>query len=156
MSLPEHIRRAMLRSETLVVPRATSAITIPTTPRCGLTLTFTGQIRGGKNNMIVTRTGLHFPKPEWAKWRNAAVEQIRAQLPPDFVPYDVPLVDEIDYYAGDRRRRDRPAILDAVWHVLEKAGVVTDDTLLRDSTWYGVHYDKANPRLIIHIQPTSP
>ena len=32
-----------------------------------------GQIRGGKNNMIVTRSGLHLPKPDWEKWRNETV-----------------------------------------------------------------------------------
>lgn len=153
MSLPENIRRAMLRPDTL---QAQSVKLLESVAKWHaqplLTLTFTGQIRGGKNNMIVTRKGLHFPKPEWAKWRDAAVAQIRAQLPFGFAAYDQPLTDEIDYYAGDKRRRDRPAVLDAVWHVLEKAGVVTDDTLLRDSIGYRVHYDKSNPRLIIHLR----
>ena len=43
------------------------------------------------------------------------------------------------YYA-----RNREAVL---------AKIHAKRTLLRDSTGYRVHYDKANPRLIIHIQP---
>ena len=95
-----------------------------------MTLKFTGQIRGGKNNMIVTRTGHRFPKPEWAKWRDSAVKEIKAQLPKSFRPIDVPTAIRMDYLAGDKRRRDMPAIIDAIFHVLEKAGVVKDDTLL--------------------------
>ena len=93
-------------------------------------LKFTGQIRGGKNNMIVTRTGRRFPKPEWAEWRDSAVNEIKAQLPKLFRPIDVPTAIRMDYLAGDKRRRDMPAIIDAIFHVLEKAGVVKDDTLL--------------------------
>jgi Holliday junction resolvase RusA-like endonuclease len=89
-----------------------------------------GQVRGGKNNMIVTRTGLHFPKPEWAKWRDAKVDEIKHQLPAGFKPYTVPVNMKFHYVAGDKRRRDMPAILDSIFHVLERAGVVKDDSLI--------------------------
>ena len=95
-----------------------------------MTLKFTGQIRGGKNNMIVTRTGHRFPKPEWAKWRDLSVKEIKAQLPKDFQMLTEPTAIRMDYLASDKRRRDMPAIIDAIFHVLEKAGVVKDDTLL--------------------------
>lgn len=117
-----------------------------------ITFIIPGQVRGGKNNMIVTRTGLHFPKPEWAKWRDAMVAEVRAQLPAGWKPIDVPCAVKLTYVAGDRRRRDQPAIIDAVWHVLEKAGVVTDDTLL----WVSEStrgYDKARPCCAVQITP---
>lgn len=93
-------------------------------------LSFTGQIRGGKNNMIITRTGLHFPKKEWAKWRDEKVMEIKMQLPKGWQPISEPVDVVLNYAAGDKRRRDFPAIVDAIFHVLEKAGVVTDDTLI--------------------------
>ncbi len=89
-----------------------------------------GQIRGGKNNMIVTRSGLHFPKKEWAKWRDEKVSTLKSQLPLNWSPISIPCDMHLSYLAGDKRRRDNPAIVDAIFHVLEKAGVVTDDTLV--------------------------
>jgi crossover junction endodeoxyribonuclease RusA len=114
-------------------------------------LVISGQIRGGKNNMIVTRTGLHFPKPEWAKWRDEAVAQIKRQLPPCFKPLDVRINMRLKYIAGDKRRRDMPAILDSIFHVLEKAGVVSDDTQLW-VTESSRSYDKEKPMALIYLE----
>jgi len=110
-----------------------------------LTICLIGQVRGGKNNICITRTGRRFPNHEWAKWRDMQVAYVRQQLPEGFVPFAAPVSVRVSYVAGDKRRRDFPAICDAVWHVLEKAGVVTDDTFLwpQESTR---GYDKANPR----------
>ena len=116
------------------------------------TIKIHGQIRGGKNNMVVTRGGLHFPKPEWAKWRDLAVALVQVQLSGDWNPISKPVNVRVTYVAGDRRRRDCPAIFDAVWHVLEKAGVVADDTLL----WpveSSRSYDKDSPRCEIEFLP---
>jgi Holliday junction resolvase RusA-like endonuclease len=113
-------------------------------PPKNLKIVILGQIRGGKNNMIVTRSGLHFPKPEWEKWRNEAVSAVKQQLPPGFVPFSEPATVRLTYIAGDRRRRDQPAIMDSIFHVLEKAGVVTDDALI----WVSESsrgYDKTAP-----------
>ena len=121
--------------------------------RQGLTpdsLIIKGQIRGGKNNMIVTRNGLHFPKKEWAKWRDDAVKQVLPQLKALIHPIEKPTNIRLDYYAGDNRRRDMPAIVDAIFHVLEKSGFVKDDTLL----WVAQstrNLDKENPRAEITI-----
>ena len=113
-----------------------------------------GQIRGGKNNMVVTRTGQHFPKPEWAKWRDEAVRAVKEQFNGAKLFWTLPIKEPVNvrvmYVAGDRRRRDCPAILDSVWHVLERAGVVTDDTLL----WpveSSRSYDKDSPRCEIEF-----
>lgn len=115
-------------------------------------ITLKGQVRGGKNNMVVTRNGLRFPKKPWAKWRDAAVEEVRKQLPLGWQPIATDTLIEFSYVAGDRRRRDMPAIIDAVFHVLEKSGFVTDDTLL----WVGVSsrvYNKEFPGVTITIIP---
>lgn len=114
-------------------------------------ITISGQVRGGKNNLVVTRSGHRFPRKSWAAWRDDAVRQVKAQLPTGWKPIDEDCAVFFDYWTGDKRRRDMPAILDSVWHVLEKAGVVTDDTLLWVSTsWRG--YDNENPRVEIGIK----
>lgn len=103
-----------------------------------------GIVKGGKNNYIVTRQGKHIPKAGWAKWRDEKLSEVRAQLPANWVPIAVPVNMELNYVAGDKRRRDFPAICDAIYHVLERAGVVADDALLwpvRSSR----AYDKASP-----------
>jgi Holliday junction resolvase RusA-like endonuclease len=115
-----------------------------------LVITLPGQIRGGKNNMVVTRTGRHFPRPEWAKWRDAMVTHVKRQLPVDWQPIAVPVNVRLDYAAGDKRRRDQPAIIDAIFHVLEKAGVVTDDTLIW-ITESSRCYDKTRPGAVVKI-----
>ena len=121
-------------------PRAVDA------PR--LVLRLSGQVRGGKNGMGVTRTGRHYAKPTFKRWRDDAVRQIRCQLPSGWQPIEVPCNVRLDYVAGDKRRRDMPAVLDAIFHALEKAGVVADDTLLW-VTQSSRSYDKAAPGVTI-------
>ena len=124
---------------------------VATTPRSHeLTIVITGQIRGGKNNYIVTRQGKHIPKAEWASWRDEKVAEVRAQLPADFSAIAVPVNASLAYVAGDARRRDMPAVLDSIFHILERAGVVVDDTFLWINTSTKA-YDKANPRAVITI-----
>lgn len=115
-----------------------------------ISITIHGQIRGGKNNMIVTKKGKHIPKKEWAKWRDEAVNGVLGQLPKDWEVICEPTNVRIDYVAGDKKRRDFPAICDAIWHVLEKAGFVTDDTLLWPAQ-SSRGYNKGNPRTTITI-----
>lgn len=99
-------------------------------PQLGLSITIKGQVRGGKNNMIVTRTGHRFPRKAWAAWRDDAVKQVKAQLPQGWQPMQGEVDVVLEYVAGDRRRRDMPAIVDALWHVYEAAGIVLDDCQL--------------------------
>lgn len=96
----------------------------------GLCIVIPCQIIGGKNNMGITRSGRHYPKPKWAKWRDEVVSVIRRQLPEGFKPISEPCNVKLYYVAGDKRRRDFPAIVDSIWHCLERAGVVKDDSLL--------------------------
>ncbi len=111
-----------------------------------LVLRLTGQVRGGKNNMGRTKTGKSYPKKLFADWRTEAIRQIKAQFHGE--PIAVPCNVRLDYVAEDRRRRDFPAICDALWHALERAGVVTDDTLLWPAQ-SSRRYDKAAPGVTI-------
>ncbi len=114
----------------------------------GLVLRINGQIRGGKNNMIVTRDGKHVANKDWARWRDSAVLAVQLQLPPDWRPITEAAPIMLDYVASSHQRRDQPAILDSIFHVLEKAGVVKDDTLLW-ATRSTRTYDKEAPKAVI-------
>lgn len=114
----------------------------------GLRLVICGQIRGGKNGVKTTRKGKRYPDKKWAAWRDDAVRGIRAQLPNGFTAFDQPVNVRLEYVAGDKRRRDNPAIVDSIWHCLEKAGVVSDDTLLWPAE-SSRSYDKDSPRAVI-------
>lgn len=117
--------------------------------RAAVRITLVGQIKGGKNNMVVTRTGLHFPKPEWAKWRDGMLRQVGGQYA--HPPIRTTCLARVNYWAGDRKRRDVPAILDSIWHVLERSGVVEDDSLIKSVIFCG-SYDKENPRAVIELE----
>lgn len=107
-----------------------------------LTLKISGQIRGGKNNMIVLRNGMHIPKKEWAQWRDRVVFELKEQAKGEFI---APLAAEIRYTPGDRRRRDVPAIIDAIWHCLERAGIVADDCMIQDVVFVTLQLDRKQP-----------
>ncbi len=128
--------------ETILAPKALSE------DAAGLSLVILGPIKCGKNNVIVTRTGHRFPRKSFAVWRDDAVRQVKSQLKPDFKPISSPTRVRMDYWAADARRRDQPAVIDAIFHVLERAGVVTDDWHL----WVAISsrdLDRKNPRVEI-------
>jgi len=127
-------------SLTSALPAAPAAPRRADVPK--LVLRLTGQVRGGKNNMGRTKTGKSFPKKAFADWRAEAIRQIKTQFTGE--PIAVPCNVRLDYVAEDRRRRDFPAICDALWHALERAGVVEDDTLLWPAQ-SSRSYDKAAP-----------
>lgn len=100
--------------------------------------------------MIVLRNGMHIPKPEWKKWRDGVVIQIEKQWKlPMFV---CPMVLEVNYRAGDKRRRDVTAVLDSIFHCLEKARIISDDSLIHDVK-FATFYDKQNPGAELHLFP---
>jgi crossover junction endodeoxyribonuclease RusA len=134
-------RAPALASALPAAPVATRCADVPR-----LVLRLKGQVRGGKNNMGRTKTGMSFPKKSFADWRAEAIRQIKTQFSGE--PIAVPCNVRLDYVAGDKRRRDMPAVLDAVWHVLEKAGVVADDTLLW-AVQSSRSYDKVAPGVTI-------
>ena len=113
------------------------------------TIKILGQVHGGKNNMIITKSGKHIPTPTFEKWRNRAVYQVQQQK---FKKITKPCSASFHYIAGDKRKRDIPAILDAVFHVLERAGVVEDDCLIENLSEFKKSYDKENPQIIITIE----
>lgn len=99
--------------------------------------------------MQITRTGRHYPNRSWAAWRDDAVLQIMAQGPISILK--TPAKATVRYRAGDLRCRDVPGLMDALWHVLERSGVVADDALLEEVHWYTA-LDRDNPGATLEIE----
>ena len=110
---------------------------------------FKGQVRGGKNNMKMTRTGKHYPDPKFVEWRNRMFEQIKEQLPTVVTIKDKSHKWYFEYIPEDNRRRDIPAILDAVFHVLERSFIVSDDSIIKNMKFTELPIDKVNSGILI-------
>ena len=96
-------------------------------------LRINGPIKGGKNNIVITKQGRRFPSKKWVEWREQAINQIKPQIPNGFQAIDnIGYKWEFVYTPEDNRRRDLPAILDAIFHVLEKLNIVVDDCLIKN------------------------
>ena len=117
-----------------------------------MTFCIYGIIRGGKNHIGITRTGRRYPLKNWAIWRDDMVRQLKNLVIQDLVPYDKTCKIVFNYWTGDHRRRDVPAMLDSLFHCFERAGIIEDDSLFKSVTWYYRGYDKKNPRVEIEIQ----
>lgn len=114
-----------------------------------------GQIKSGKNNMMITRNGLHYPKPGFVIWRTEVLAQIAYKAIEvdnvNDVPINKPCALHVNYWKGDERRRDVSGMLDALFHCFEKAGIVTDDKLFVDVDWSLMGLDRDNPRVEVMI-----
>ena len=120
-----------------------------------LTFTIHSQIIGGKNQMqIDPRSGRHYPNKKFAAWRDRVVRDLRFYL--DQIkftePFDKPVSILVRYWKFDNRRRDVPALWDSLFHVCERANVVTDDWLFQDCYWISVKQDKEEPRVEVVIE----
>lgn len=101
--------------------------------------------------MGVTKSGRHYAKRAFKFWRADALAHIMPQIPSFWRPIQTPCNMKLEYIAGDKRRRDMPAIIDAIFHVLERSGVVKDDCLIW-VTKSSRAYDKNNGRAIVTIE----
>jgi len=108
-----------------------------------LVLRLSGQLRGGKNAIGVTKSGRHYAKAPFKRWRAEMMAQINAQGCGGIL-ISTPTNVRIDYVAGDRKRRDQTGIFDALFHLLEHAQIIADDSLLW-VTQSSRSYDKAAP-----------
>lgn len=111
-------------------------------------VTIPGPIRGaGKNHVGITRTGRRYPLKGFAGWREVAslhVLAVRRLLPLLTFPIRVPVRGTMHYWPADRRKRDVPAIEDALWNLMEHCGIVEDDYLIRDAHFF-THMDTDQP-----------
>ena len=142
--------RAMQRENEIVNPGANMS-------GRGASMTFrlSGQIPSGKNAVVVTRTGMRFPAKRFKLWREQALAQLSKQGAGQQEPIGQTVSLECEYTPGDRRTRDVPGMLDALLHVIVKAGLLVDDGLVWAVTWRRNEMDRENPGLKFHISVTA-
>lgn len=95
----------------------------------GVYFVIKGQCKSGKNSVVNTRTGHKFPKKSFVEWRENFIKQLEEQKIPK-LKIDFPVSIDVTYRSGDLRRRDVAGMEDAICHVLERYGLVADDTHL--------------------------
>lgn len=61
----------------------------------------------------------------------------------------------VEYVPGDLITRDLPGMQDAVWHMCERFGIVTNDKWFQHLIWITRAMDRADPRLCLRIVPGS-
>lgn len=117
-----------------------------------MTFSITGQIPSGKNAVVVTRTGMRFPAKRFKLWREEVIKQLSPQVSVyaqegACLPLESTISLECEYTPGDRRVRDVPGMLDALLHVIVKAGLLVDDGLVWAVTWRRNEMDRQQPGL---------
>ena len=113
-----------------------------------------GQIRGGKNSILINRSGHRYPNPKWAKWRDTVIRGIQDTLksPVNGLLIDKPCRMRVIYTPNDLKRRDMPAMLDSILHILEKVRLIKDDCLITDLEWISRPKDKETSGASIFVE----
>src|SRR5688572_13447136 len=116
-----------------------------------MTFKLLSNLPSGKNAVKITRTGQRYPDKRFKVWRDEALRQISTQLNGHKpITYRCGLV--VDYTPGDRITRDVPGLCDALCHVLEKAGIVVNDGLIRDVEWHEFPIDREHPMAVVTVK----
>lgn len=109
-------------------------------------------IRGGKNAMKVYK-GRHYPDRKWAQWRDRIVADLKEILKPTLeTQIKNPCKMNVLYVPGDSKRRDMTSMLDSLFHCMERAGLISDDGLIKDLFWTTFSTDRKNPRVEIEMK----
>jgi len=116
-----------------------------------------GQVAAGKNNIQTTKSGRRYPNKSFERWAKSAYRQIQLQQRqrPRYA-LTINLHIAIDYWPGDRRTRDIPAIVDAVFHVLEKMEVVENDRQFKSCDFREHAVTKTDPRVRMTLLDLRP
>lgn len=121
-----------------------------------MTFTLSGQLPSGKNAVVVTRTGMRFPAKRFKLWREQALTELSPQVSTyarkgACLPLESTITLECEYTPGDRRTRDVPGMLDALLHLIVKAGLLVDDGLVWGITWRRMEMDRQRPGVTFTI-----
>lgn len=134
----------------------------------GLRLMLEGQLPSGKNQVgiqheapvvpLAPATVRHHPNARFERWRRDAERQLLPQLGSwrASLPLAMPLLMYVWYWPSDRRTRDRSGMTDALFHLFEHAGIITNDRLIEDPLWRTMPLDKKHPRVAIVLRPYFP
>ena len=94
------------------------------------------QPQSGKNAIQINpKTYAHYPKKRFVEWRTAMFAAINLQGVRPTAPLTCDVHMTVHYSQVDKRRRDVTGILDAIFHVVERSGILADDTQVKSVTW---------------------
>ncbi len=151
--------------------RRAASVSAPWRTVPGMRIRLTGQLPSGKNRQgirvaqeqAITGVGaivevpriVKHPWQRFVAWREASLNELMPQLRswPGTFPLTLPLMLYVWYWPSDRRIRDRSGMLDAIFHMLEQAGVVADDGLIEDTIWRTMELDRRCPRVEMVLRP---
>lgn len=110
-----------------------------------------GQMKSGKNRVLITRTGHRYSPKEFQQWRADMLEQI------GLVEYALtgPVSLIADYVPGDLIKRDVDGMLSALFHVIVKAGILLDDAQVKNVQWYQWPLNREQPQCRVTIEVLS-
>lgn len=105
------------------------------------------QIPSGKNAVQITSTGKRYPGKRFKAWRDEAMGKISYPV----TEFSGPVTMIVDYVPGDNIRRDVPGLLDALCHLIEKVGLVRDDTQVKCVQWTTFPVQPKRPRCSVSL-----
>lgn len=112
----------------------------------------------GQMPQLLRKKGIvRYPRARFSDWPTAAEEEIFLQTRSWrlHMPLCEPMILTVRYWPGDRIVRDVAGMLDALGHLLEHAGVLKDDGLIRGLVWHPMPLDRARPRVVLCLAPLA-
>ena len=119
-----------------------------------ITFVIHGQLPSGKNQVFINGKGQRYPNARFKAWKAEALATVKQQLHHVKLPLTNKVGLIVDYVPSDHRRRDVSGMLDAVCHLLEKAGVLVDDAQIKDCVWRSYEVDKDRSKATITVMGT--
>src|SRR5689334_16712127 len=113
-----------------------------------MTFTLLGQMKSGKNRVLITRTGHRYAPKEFTNWRADMLKQIG--LVEHAITGPVELI--ADYVPGDLIKRDVDGMLSAIFHVIVKAGILVDDAQIKNVQWHQWPLDRKAPKCRVTLE----
>lgn len=90
----------------------------------------------GKNSVKITRYGKRYPTKRFDIWRGEVICQIEKQCGVSSLANRfLVLRCDIRYWPNDKRTRDVPGMEDALYHCLERAGIIANDGQIKHSSF---------------------
>ena len=110
-----------------------------------------GQPVTWKNAAMVLKNRVPIKSKAQRRWAKSALEQLQMQWNGDPIPKTVELNAQIVSYLGTKRLIDASNLYQGPEDMLQKAGVIEDDSCIRSHDGSDRRYDKENPRVEITL-----
>ncbi len=127
-------------------------------PQAPLTVTIPGNCPSGKNQVDICYDcdgkERRIPDKVFTAWRTRALQDLALALRGRRdLPLRGALIATVIYTPGDARCRDVPGVMDALWHLLERGGLVENDGQIRGVIWTERPVDGALAGVVLTLEP---